>query len=79
MTSTEHLVQTGQREPWVDTLRVVLISGVIVVHAGTLVVEAALLPPLAPPGLAASQRHSAAPTPPGRAAATRPTATEACP
>jgi peptidoglycan/LPS O-acetylase OafA/YrhL len=35
MTSTEDLVQTRQREQWVDTLRVVLISGVIVVHSAT--------------------------------------------
>lgn len=35
MTSTENLVQTRQREQWVDTLRVVLISGVIVVHTAT--------------------------------------------
>jgi len=35
MTSTENLVQTAQREQWVDTLRVVLISGVIVVHTAT--------------------------------------------
>jgi peptidoglycan/LPS O-acetylase OafA/YrhL len=35
VTSTENLVQTRQREQWVDTLRVVLISGVIVVHTAT--------------------------------------------
>jgi len=35
MTSTGHLVKTRQREQWVDTLRVVLISGVIVVHTAT--------------------------------------------
>jgi glucan biosynthesis protein C len=35
MTSTENVVQTPQREQWVDTLRVVLISGVIVVHTAT--------------------------------------------
>lgn len=35
MTSTEELVQSRQREQWVDTLRVVLISGVIVVHTAT--------------------------------------------
>jgi peptidoglycan/LPS O-acetylase OafA/YrhL len=35
MTSTESPVQGRQREQWVDTLRVVLISGVIVVHAAT--------------------------------------------
>lgn len=35
MTSTDELVQTRQREQWVDTLRVVLISGVIVVHTAT--------------------------------------------
>ena len=35
MTSNEDLVQAGQREQWVDTLRVVLISGVIVVHTAT--------------------------------------------
>jgi peptidoglycan/LPS O-acetylase OafA/YrhL len=35
MTSTESVAQTGQREQWVDTLRVVLISGVVVVHTAT--------------------------------------------
>lgn len=35
MTSTEGVVRTRQREQWVDTLRVVLISGVIVVHTAT--------------------------------------------
>lgn len=35
MTSTEREVQTERREQWVDTLRVVLISGVIVVHTAT--------------------------------------------
>jgi glucans biosynthesis protein C len=35
MTSTENFVRVRQREPWVDTLRVVLISGVIVVHTAT--------------------------------------------
>lgn len=35
MTSTESLVQPRQREQWVDTLRVVLISGVVVVHTAT--------------------------------------------
>lgn len=35
MTSTDELVQSRQREQWVDTLRVVLISGVIVVHTAT--------------------------------------------
>ncbi len=35
MTSTEELVRSRQREQWVDTLRVVLISGVIVVHTAT--------------------------------------------
>ena len=35
MTSTEREVQTEQREQWVDTLRVVLISGVIGVHTAT--------------------------------------------
>jgi glucans biosynthesis protein C len=35
MTSTEDLVQSRQREQAVDTLRVVLISGVIVVHTAT--------------------------------------------
>lgn len=35
MTSNEDLVRAGQRAQWVDTLRVVLISGVIVVHTAT--------------------------------------------
>jgi peptidoglycan/LPS O-acetylase OafA/YrhL len=35
MISTENPVQTRQLEQWVDTLRVVLISGVIVVHTAT--------------------------------------------
>ncbi len=35
MTSNKHTVQSRQREQWVDTLRVVLISGVIVVHTAT--------------------------------------------
>ncbi|MFE6507343.1 acyltransferase family protein [Nocardioides sp. NPDC057767] len=35
MTSTEKVAQAPQREQWVDTLRVVLISGVIVVHTAT--------------------------------------------
>lgn len=35
MTSNENTVQARQREQWVDTLRVVLISGVIVVHTAT--------------------------------------------
>lgn len=35
MTSTESVVQTRRREQWVDTLRVVLICGVIVVHTAT--------------------------------------------
>ncbi|GAB2698648.1 acyltransferase family protein [Thalassiella azotivora] len=35
MTSTGIVAETRQREQWVDTLRVVLISGVIVVHAAT--------------------------------------------
>ena len=35
MTSTEDVEQTRQREQWVDTLRVVLITGVIVVHTAT--------------------------------------------
>jgi hypothetical protein len=35
MTSTENVVQTRQREQWVGTLRVVLISGVIAVHTAT--------------------------------------------
>jgi fucose 4-O-acetylase-like acetyltransferase len=35
VTSTESPVQAGLREQWVDTLRVVLISGVIVVHTAT--------------------------------------------
>jgi peptidoglycan/LPS O-acetylase OafA/YrhL len=35
VTSTDNLVQRRQREQWVDTLRVVLISGVIVVHTAT--------------------------------------------
>lgn len=35
MASTTSVVQTRWREQWVDTLRVVLISGVIVVHAAT--------------------------------------------
>lgn len=35
MSSVESPVQLRQREQWVDTLRVVLISGVIVVHAAT--------------------------------------------
>jgi len=35
MTSTEDSVNTRQREQWVDTLRVVLIAGVIVVHTAT--------------------------------------------
>lgn len=35
MTSTGSPVQSRQREQWVDTLRVVLISGVIVVHTAT--------------------------------------------
>jgi glucans biosynthesis protein C len=35
MTSTESVGQTRQREQWVDTLRVVLITGVIVVHTAT--------------------------------------------
>lgn len=35
MTSTGRVEQIRQREQWVDTLRVVLISGVIVVHTAT--------------------------------------------
>lgn len=35
MTSNENSVQVRQREQWVDTLRVVSISGVIVVHTAT--------------------------------------------
>ncbi|QBR93210.1 acyltransferase family protein [Nocardioides euryhalodurans] len=35
MTSNEKAVRVDQREQWVDTLRVVLISGVIVVHTAT--------------------------------------------
>lgn len=35
MTSDESVVHEPQREQWVDTLRVVLISGVIVVHTAT--------------------------------------------
>lgn len=35
MTSTDDSVDTRQRERWVDTLRVVLIAGVIVVHTAT--------------------------------------------
>ena len=35
MTSTGSTVRSRQREQWVDTLRVVLISGVIVVHTAT--------------------------------------------
>ncbi|HET9516798.1 MAG TPA: acyltransferase, partial [Actinoplanes sp.] len=35
MTSTGESVDTRQRERWVDTLRVVLIAGVIVVHTAT--------------------------------------------
>ena len=35
VTSTDDSVDTRQRERWVDTLRVVLIAGVIVVHAAT--------------------------------------------
>lgn len=35
MTSAENVVPNRQREQWVDTLRVVLISGVIVVHTAT--------------------------------------------
>ena len=35
MTVTDHAVGTRQREQWVDTLRVVLIAGVIVVHTAT--------------------------------------------
>lgn len=35
MTSTDGSVDTRQRERWVDTLRVVLIAGVIVVHTAT--------------------------------------------
>ena len=35
MTSTDDSVDTWQRERWVDTLRVVLIAGVIVVHTAT--------------------------------------------
>jgi fucose 4-O-acetylase-like acetyltransferase len=35
MTSTEKVASTRQREQWVDTLRVVLIAGVIVVHTAT--------------------------------------------
>lgn len=35
MTSTQGVVPTQQREQWVDALRVVLISGVIVVHTAT--------------------------------------------
>jgi glucans biosynthesis protein C len=35
VTSTEREVQTERREQWVDTLRAVLISGVIVVHTAT--------------------------------------------
>lgn len=35
MTSIDESVDTRQRERWVDTLRVVLISGVIVVHTAT--------------------------------------------
>lgn len=35
MTSTKGVAQTLQREQWVDTLRVVMISGVIVVHTAT--------------------------------------------
>jgi glucans biosynthesis protein C len=35
MTSNEASVQARQREQWVDTLRVALISGVIVVHTAT--------------------------------------------
>jgi peptidoglycan/LPS O-acetylase OafA/YrhL len=35
MTSTDSAVDARQREQWVDTLRVVLIAGVIVVHTAT--------------------------------------------
>ena len=35
MASTDDSVGTRQRARWVDTLRVVLISGVIVVHTAT--------------------------------------------
>jgi glucans biosynthesis protein C len=35
VTSADSLMHTGQRAQWVDTLRVVLISGVIVVHTAT--------------------------------------------
>ena len=35
MTSTGSSVRSRQREQWMDTLRVVLISGVIVVHTAT--------------------------------------------
>ena len=68
MTSNENSAQDRQREQWVDTLRVVLIAGVIVVHTATVrsplrrrldrvhaVVPGVAAPPLADPRSAHDQ------------------------